>query len=227
MGLQDRLAAAIAFSVLVVLWLGFLIHRSPFFAGSLLGGASGVLGATLMLASLSYTVVKRSPALRRVVASRSGIAPLLRAHITFGLLGSLFAVIHSGHRFNSVLGMVVTASMLLSVLTGFIGQYYLRYVTESVREKKAQLDSLWLTLDGRSSAKLEAPAVPGITLADAGLMSLASVAADLQYSVEFQEPVRRLFKAWLAAHIAFSVIFYLALGLHIWAGIYFGLRWFR
>ena len=58
-------------------------------------------------------------------------------------------------------------------------------------------------------------------------LPLASAAADLQYSIQFQERVRRLFNAWLSAHIAFSIIFYLLLALHIWAGIYFGLRWFR
>ena len=63
--------------------------------------------------------------------------------------------------------------------------------------------------------------------ASAELLPLASAAADLQYSIQFQERVRRLFNAWLSAHIAFSIIFYLLLSLHIWAGIYFGLRWFR
>lgn len=227
MATQDRLAATIAFLVLVVLWLGFLIHRSPFFAGSLPGGIFGISGAALMLVPLVYTMVKRSPGLRRAATIRHGFEPLLRAHIYFGLIGSLLAIIHTGHRFNSGLGILVTASMLMSVLTGFIGQYYLRYITENIQEKKAQLASLWRTLDGRSSAHLEAAAVPGTTLTVAGLLPLASAAADMQYSVEFQEPVRRLFKAWLSAHIAFSVIFYLSLGLHVWAGIHFGLRWFR
>ena len=58
-------------------------------------------------------------------------------------------------------------------------------------------------------------------------LPLASAAGDLQYSIQFQERVRKLFTGWLSAHIAFSIVFYLLLALHIWAGIYFGLRWFR
>ena len=38
------------------------------------------------------------------------------------------------------------------------------------------------------------------------------------------------FKRWFARslklHIVLSVILYVLLGLHIWAGIHFGLRWF-
>nr|WP_313521060.1 hypothetical protein [Stenotrophomonas pavanii] len=62
---QDRIIATIIFSMLVVLWLGFLVHRSSFFAGSLLGGVFGVVGAAFMLVPLTYTVIKRSATLRR------------------------------------------------------------------------------------------------------------------------------------------------------------------
>jgi hypothetical protein len=36
-------------ALLLVLWLGFLFHASPRFAGSLWGGVFGVSGALLML----------------------------------------------------------------------------------------------------------------------------------------------------------------------------------
>lgn len=224
MSRQDRIVASATFSVLVVLWLGFLIHRSPRFAGSLLGGAFGVVGAVFLLVPVVYTIVKRSPRLRRALVETKSFDRLLQAHVYFGLFGSLLAIIHSGHRFESVLGVVLTTSMLLSVLTGFLGQYYLRHVAEDIREKKTQLDGLWHSLGARSSIYARAPSGPE-TAAD--LLSLASAAADLQYSVDFQERIRRLFNTWLAAHIAFSVAFYLSLVLHVWAGIYFGLRWFR
>ena len=229
MGRQDRIAATIIVSILAVLWLGFLVHRAPFFAGSLWGGVFGVVGAAFMLVPLVYTVVKRSAALRRAFTREHSFAALLQAHVYFGLIGALLAIIHSGHRFQSVLGVALTASMLLSVFTGFIGQHYLRYVAENIREKKAQLDGLWRLLDGEYWAYAQAPAAggAGMTKASGELLPLASAAADLQYSIQFQERVRKLFNAWLSAHVAFSILFYLLLALHIWAGIYFGLRWFR
>ena len=231
MNKQDRVVATIIFAVLVVLWLGFLVHRSPFFAGSLVGGVFGVVGAAFMLVPLVYTVVKRSAALRRRFVRKHSLGALLQAHVYFGLMGALLAIIHSGHKFQSALGIALTAAMLLSVLTGFIGQYYLRYVAENIHEKKAQLDGLWRSLDGQYWAYAEGLAAGspdvGTVNAAAELLPQASAAADLQYSIQFQQRVRKLFHAWLSAHIAFSIIFYVLLPLHVWAGIYFGLRWFR
>lgn len=90
-----------------------------------------------------------------------------------------------------------------------------------------QLDA-WRLLDGAYWAYAQAPAGgAGTAKAGAELLPLASGAGDLQYSIQFQERVRKLFTGWLSAHIAFSIVFYLLLALHIWAGIYFGLRWFR
>ena len=48
------------------LWLGFLVHRSPRFAGSFLGGVLGVSGAALMLVALLYLIIKRIPPLKEI-----------------------------------------------------------------------------------------------------------------------------------------------------------------
>ena len=229
MNRHDRIGATILFSVMVVLWLGFGVHRSAAFAGSLLGGVFGVSAASLMVVPLVYTIVKRSDWLRSAYTRHSSLGDLLQAHIYFALIGALLAIIHSGHKFESVLGIALMASMLLSVFAGFVGQYYQRYVTENIREKKMQLESLWRSLDGQYWAHAEAPAASGAGAAKAAneLLPLAAAAADLQYSVDVQERVRELCNIWLSAHIAFSIAFYALLPLHAWAGVYFGLRWFR
>ena len=51
MGRHDRIAATIIVSMLAVLWLGFLVHRAPFFAGSLWGGVFGIVGAAVASAA--------------------------------------------------------------------------------------------------------------------------------------------------------------------------------
>ena len=64
---RDRLVVSGLVALLLVLWLGFLFHSSPRFAGSLWGGVLGVSGAILMVVPLAYLVVKRIPLLKKTV----------------------------------------------------------------------------------------------------------------------------------------------------------------
>ena len=56
---------------------------------------------------------------------------------------------------------------------------------------------------------------------------LADSIADLEYAIKTHETFKRWFGSWLKFHIVISFILYLLLALHVWAGIYFGLRWFE
>jgi hypothetical protein len=225
---RDRSVAVSIFLVLLVFWLGFLVHRSPRFAGSAWGGFFGVTAALLMLVPLVYTLVKRIAPLRRQFTQRFSFRSLLQAHVYLGLIGALLALLHSGHKFQSALGIALTATMLLVVISGFIGQYFLRYVAEDIREKQVQLGGLWRTLEVKSRALASGPLETSVPVqAAAELIPVATATAELQYSLQFQERVRKLFNVWLNIHILCSVFFYLLLSLHVWAGIHFGLRWFE
>lgn len=225
---RDRSVAVSIFFVLLVFWLGFLVHRSPRFAGSAWGGFFGVTAALLMLVPLVYTLVKRIAPLRRQFTQRFSFRSLLEAHVYLGLIGALLALTHSGHKFQSALGIALTATMLLVVISGFIGQYFLRYVAEDIRERQVQLGALWRTLEVKSRALASGPLEPSVPVqAAAELIPVATATAELQYSLQFQERARKLFNAWLNIHIVCSVFLYLLLGLHVWAGIHFGLRWFE
>ena len=50
--------------------------------------------------------------------------------------------------------------------------------------------------------------------------------ADLEYAVRTHELLKCWCSRWLTLHLVLSVILYVLLGRHVWAGIYFGLRWF-
>ena len=68
--MRDREWSIVTLLVLLMLtvWLGFLLHRSPRFAGSLLGGVLGVSGTILMLVPLAgYIVAKRVRIIKRRV----------------------------------------------------------------------------------------------------------------------------------------------------------------
>ena len=95
--------------VLLLAWLGFLVHRSPAFPGSGLGAAFGIAGAVLMLLPLAYSIAKRIPSLNARMTAHASMHSLLALHVYAGILGPLFALVHTGHRFDSPLGIALTA----------------------------------------------------------------------------------------------------------------------
>lgn len=239
-------------ALLLVLWLGFLTHTSPRFAGSLWGGVFGVSGGLLMLVSLAYLVIKRVPPLKRWATAQVSMPTLLAWHMYTGLLGAILGVLHTGHKFESPLGIALTATALLVVLSGFVGRHLMKQIALEVREKKELLTRLELAyrqtagevashpeqtavlrpLAGfwsRLAAGLlvAAPAVGEASLpAPVRALRLAESIADLEYAIKTHETFKRWFAAWLTFHIVTGFVLYVLLGLHVWAGIHFGLRWF-
>ena len=74
---RERIVVIGLIVLMLILWLGFLVHRSPRFPGSAWGGTLGVAGALLMLWPLGYSVVKRVPALKAAVTLRVPMRTLL------------------------------------------------------------------------------------------------------------------------------------------------------
>ena len=232
--------------VLLVAWLGFFVHRSPRFAGSGVGAAFGIAGAVLMLLPLAYVIAKRMPFVRNRITARISLQSLLALHVYSGILGPLLAIIHTGHKFDSWLGVTLTAVMLLVVVSGFAVRYLLTYVTHEVKDKllllqtaRGDLDHAWGVLENSPPEMRALPkgrllvtglASFGIELSPSGpageAIRLAEAVADLEYAVRTDEVFKRWFGRALKVHIVLSVLLYVLLGLHIWAGIHFGLRWF-
>lgn len=239
--------------LLLVLALGFTVHRDPRFPGSLAGGVLGIVATVLMLIPLAYLVVKRIPWLKtrltRIVSMRSFLA----VHMYAGVLGPLLALLHSGHKFHSPLGITLTAMMLVVVLSGFVGRYLLRMITADMRQQQDTLTGLRaaydhgaaeLVQDGSQMATLRPYAgfwrrLVAVFFVNAGhdtvqpmpaaarALRLAESMADMEYAVRTHEICRRAFGSWLACHIMVTCILYLLLLLHIWSAWYFGLRWLR
>jgi hypothetical protein len=212
----------------VLLWLGFAVHRSPRFPGSLSGTALGVAGAALMvLPSFAYLASKRVPALKRWVTPRVPLPKLVAWHVYGGILGSVLAILHTGHRFQSTLGIALTGIMLVSVFSGYGGRHFLRQVSLDLREKQALLAELVTAYNETArhlSAGANTPASETMTLGYRAT-ELAGSIADLEYTIKAHELLKRRYSTWIALHIGSSVAFYILLGLHIWASVYFGLRW--
>jgi hypothetical protein len=198
-----------------------------------------------MLIPLVYPIVKRVPFLHARVTRHVSIHSLLAVHTYAGIFGPLLAIIHTGHKFDSLLGISLTAVMLLVVVSGFAVRYLLTYVRHEITDKsillqtaRGDLDSAWGTLERSSAARSALPNVPvlvaglasvGIALRAASpaaeVTRIAESVADLEYAVRTHELFQRWFRRSLKLHIVLSVILYLLLALHVGSGIYFGLRW--
>ncbi|MBX9622603.1 MAG: hypothetical protein K2X82_02200 [Gemmataceae bacterium] len=249
---REPLVAGGLVALLLVLWLGFLVHRDPQSAGSAWGGVLGVSGAVLMVASLAYSVIKRVRPVKAWVTRRVSMRAVLGWHMYAGLLGAILGLLHTGHKFDSPLGVALTAAMLIVVLSGFVGRHLMKQIALDVNEKKEMLTRLesayrqaagdlaadpgqaalvrpWSGVWGRLAAAVfqvfprTASAPPP---ASVRAMALAESMADLEYAIKTDETFRWWFGFWLRIHVVTSVVMYLLLALHVWAAIHYGLRWF-
>ncbi|MEJ5962977.1 hypothetical protein [Pedobacter immunditicola] len=236
----------------LILWLGFLVHRSPRFAGSLTGVILAITAALLMIVPpVLYSLTKRVKYFKEKVGNRISIGTLLSWHVYTGIIGAILAILHTGHRFESNLGVWLTAMMMLTVLSGFVGRYYLSFSSKEIKEKKIELNLLatqYNQLIGEISKqpKLDTTyiisnnfisrafnsfvgkkAVGAKSARSLRAMQLAESIADLEYAVKTHELLKRRTASWLKVHIATSCTFYLLLILHIWSAIYFGLRYLK
>lgn len=242
---RERLVIAGILSVLLLGWLGFLVHRSPRFPGSGIGAVFGIVGAVFMLLPLVYTVVKRIPFLHARITPHISMQSLMTLHVYAGIVGPLLAIIHTGHKFDSWLGIALTTVLLLVVVSGFVVRYLLTFVTNEIKDKLVLLQTARGDLDNAWGVIENAQATTSVIQKTLGLMSnlssfaimphagdaatevthIADSVADLEYSVRMHE----IFKYWfgwsLKLHIMLSVFLYVLLALHIWAGVQYGLRW--
>ena len=173
---RERFIVSSIFAVLVFAWLGFLLHVSPRFAGSGLGAVFGISGAVLMLVPLVYVFVKRIPFFKERVTKYVSLQTWLSIHIYTGIVGALLAIIHTGHKYASPLGIALTATMLLVVVTGFVLRYLTPFVNLDLKDKllllqtaRGDLDSAWGVLEKSVAARKGLPKAPLLT---AGLASL-------------------------------------------------------
>ncbi len=238
---HERIIVTSILVVLVFAWLGFLLHVSPRFAGSGLGSAFGISGAVLMLVPLVYVIAKRIPFFKRLLTKRISMQAWLSIHLYTGIFGALLALIHTGHKYNSLLGIALTATMMLVVVSGFVLRYLTPFVNRDMKDKllllqtaRGDLDSAWGVLENSAAEKKGFPKRPllatlGLSLAfnpaAAQVTLLAESVADLEYSIRTHELLMRWFSRALKAHIILSVAMYALLAAHIASGIYFGLRW--
>lgn len=238
---RSDILMALLFAFLTIFPLGFILHDSPRFPGSMSGSVIGIAAALLMLLPLVHVAARRIPPFGRWLEPRISKRTLLSIHIYAGVLGPILALIHAAHKFESPLGIALTGSAILVVWSGFIGRYFLIQLSKAIRARESELAKLQLGLDAIPAEDEVSQAgndkslglwrflfaasdsLDPDDLADARLR--AEALADTEYAVRAERAVSRLFGTWRTIHIATSTLLYALLLLHIWAGYYFGFRW--
>lgn len=247
---RERIVVTGMVVLMILIWLGFVLHHSPRFAGSFLGGLLAVSGSVLMLFPLIYLFIKRIRFLKRFVTRMASMRTLLTWHIYAGVIGPILVILHTGHKFESALGIALTGMTLVVVVSGFIGRYLMSFFAEELREKRATLTGLREQYDAlahqissnpeaaQQVSPLQHLRARVLTWAFAGesptaklppaaqALRLAESIADVEYAIASHKHFKHAFGIWLKLHIVISLVLYALLGLHVWSAIYFGLRWF-
>ncbi|KTC66389.1 Uncharacterised protein (plasmid) [Legionella adelaidensis] len=205
----------------------FLFHVAPQFPGSFIGFLFGVAATTLLVLLLGYSLVKRNHWICEHFKRALPLSTLLSFHVYAGTIGALLGVIHSGHKFQSPLGITLIILMLIVVATGFIGRYYLAQIGLELSTKQQELFILRNRYDNlvQSACNLENQAV--VDPFGISLKHLLGAISDLEFSITTQDVLKKAFRDWLIVHITTAISMYTVLALHIWSSIYYGLRWLK
>ena len=248
---RDRIVVTGLVVLLVLLALGFYFHRDPSFPGSLTGGVLGISGAALMFVPLAYLFVKRIPLLKRTITPAVSMRTLLAIHIYAGVLGPILGLLHSGHKFQSPLGISLTIMMIVVALSGFVGRYLMSRIAMEMREQQQLLAGLRVAYDRTAAELTKEPEKARALQPFAGFfgrlaaqffirdpnsdleppsasnraLRLSESIADMEYAVKTHEVFKDAFGRWLVCHIIIALILYALLVLHIWSAWYFGIRW--
>jgi hypothetical protein len=97
----------------------------------------GMAGAGLLLLTLLYTIRKRIPALARRGSSKRW----LEAHIFCGLVGPALITLHTSFKFNGIIS-VAYWSMVLVVMSGFVGRYLYVRIPRTIRGAELSLEQV-------------------------------------------------------------------------------------
>lgn len=250
---REPVIISILVLLLLLLWGGFVFHQSPRFAGTLAGGILGILGAFLMFIPLVYLVIKRVKRINRWVTRFASMRTLLAWHIYAGVVGPILVIVHTGHKFESPLGIFLTAMTLIVVFSGFIGRYLMKKIRTEIKDKKSLLDHLngeyektmlklktccrdqveliqpYTSFFSRLFGQLffdTATASGEIQSTSKKAFQLTESIADVEYAIKTHETFKRAFSSWLKLHIWLSGVLYVLLLMHVWGAVHFGLRWF-
>ena len=226
---RERLIADLVLAGLLLLVPAFLLHADSRFAGSLAGFVLWAGAAALMVLLLVYPMVKYSAVLKSQVTRWLSMRALLAFHAYAGVVAAFLALLHTGHKFQSPLGIALVTSMMIVVVTGFVGRYYLPQTATELRHQQTHLSTLRSTYE-HVAAALSSPERAthegSAMLAQAvPLLQLVDGISDVEAAIGSREAVKKIFMQWIGLHVLAAIVMYALLVVHVAAEVYYGLRW--
>lgn len=232
MNARERLIADAGLAALLLLVPAFLLHPDSRFAGSLAGFLLGAGAAALMLLLLVYPVTKYSTSLKALVMRCVSLPTLLAFHAYAGIVAAFLALLHTGHRLQSPLGIALLTSMLIVVVTGLVGRYCLPQTAMELRQQQSHLATLRSAYERAAAAMSSADrdqqdgtGMRALALQDAPLLQLVDGISDLESAIGSNEAVKAIFMPWIGLHVLATIVMYALLAVHVATEVYYGMRW--
>jgi hypothetical protein len=177
-------ATAAYFFMALVVYVGWIGRADrSISAGEGLGYALGIIGGSLMLMLLLYSVRKRLPLLRRLGSTRYWF----RAHMMLGIVGPVIILYHSNFKVGSLNSKVALYCTLLVAASGIVGRYLYSQIHHGLYGRKATLNDLTKQMQ-RSTSNLS----QGDGLIDDMRQELQTLAEEVLIPAEsFWESIRR------------------------------------
>jgi hypothetical protein len=150
-----RMRATAGFGLAALLvYIGWVGRESrDISAGEGLGYWLGIIGGSLMLALLLYSVRKRIPLLRNLGATRHWF----RMHMTLGIVGPLIILYHSNFQVGSINSQVALYCTLLVAASGIVGRYFYVQIHNGLYGTSASLRQLVRTVEASNQQMRKGP----------------------------------------------------------------------
>ncbi len=230
--LLNVVALAMLAGVLVALWLLYAhkafdyyttplsvrgyspVHRALRPSGTV-GHFLGILGTLFLFSTLFYVARKRLKWL-----SKAG-SPVgwLEFHIFCGVFGPILITYHTSLKFNGLVS-VAYWSMVLVVVSGFVGRYLYVRIPKTIRGEELSAAEIEQRL-----AELKASLVE-TTLPPRQLHDLQRQHAALLRRISRLQRTKKLFQLWHVFHRPFVWVMFLVFLVHLSVAVYFGYTFF-
>ena len=154
-----RVAAVCTAAVVLAALAWFVATESPFTAGDTLGYNLGLVGGSMMLVLLVYSLRKRAGFMRNAGPMRGYFA----LHMLLGIVGPILVLFHSTFKIGSLNSRVALYSMLLVTASGLVGRFVYRQIHQGLYGREKTLAEAEQELkDNKEGVQSMLIIVPGI-----------------------------------------------------------------